>query len=43
VKVGCALSGGLDSSSISYLADRIVNEIGIKSENIIKDEDKLIS
>jgi len=45
VKVGCALSGGLDSSSISYLADRIVNENGKSGEvvtvsNVYTEEDK---
>lgn len=45
VKVGCALSGGLDSSSISYLADRIVNENGKAGEvvtvsNVYRKEDE---
>jgi len=45
VKVGCALSGGLDSSSISYLADRIVNKNGKTGEvvtvsNVYREEDE---
>ena len=45
VKVGCALSGGLDSSSISFLADRIVNENGKAGEvvtvsNVYMEEDE---
>jgi asparagine synthase (glutamine-hydrolysing) len=45
VKVGCALSGGLDSSSLSYLADRIVNENGNAGEvvtvsNVYREEDE---
>jgi asparagine synthase (glutamine-hydrolysing) len=45
VKVGCLLSGGLDSSSLSYLADRIVNENGKAGEvvtvsNVYRGEDE---
>jgi asparagine synthase (glutamine-hydrolysing) len=45
VKVGCALSGGLDSSSLSYLADRIVNENGKAGEvvtvsNVYREKDE---
>lgn len=45
VKIGCALSGGLDSSSLSYLADRIVNENGKAGEvvtvsNVYREEDE---
>ena len=45
VKVGCALSGGLDSSSLSYLAERIVNENGKAGEvvtfsNVYREEDE---
>ena len=45
VKVGCALSGGLDSSSISYLADGIVNQNGKADEvvtvsNVYRKEDE---
>jgi asparagine synthase (glutamine-hydrolysing) len=34
VKVGCALSGGMDSSSISYLADKIIREYDKDGEAI---------
>jgi asparagine synthase (glutamine-hydrolysing) len=45
VKVGCLLSGGLDSSSLSYLAGRIVNENGKAGEvvtvsNVYREEDE---
>ena len=45
MKVGCALSGGLDSSSLSYLAGRIVNENGKAGEvvtvsNVYREEDE---
>jgi len=45
VKVGCALSGGLDSSSITYLADNIIkkdNHSGkvITFSNVYKNEDE---
>ncbi len=45
MKVGCLLSGGLDSSSLSYLAGRIVNENGKAGEvvtvsNVYREEDE---
>jgi asparagine synthase (glutamine-hydrolysing) len=45
VKVGCALSGGLDSSSITYLADNITKKANhsgkvITFSNIYKSEDE---
>jgi asparagine synthase (glutamine-hydrolysing) len=45
VKVGCALSGGLDSSSITYLADNIIKKANrsgkvISFSNIYKNEDE---
>jgi len=44
VKVGCALSGGLDSSSICYLADGNVKQNGkaiVTVSNVYKDADEM--
>jgi len=35
VKVSCALSGGLDSSSITFLADQIIRESGNNTESLV--------
>ena len=35
VKVSCALSGGLDSSSITFLADQIIRENGNNTESLV--------